>query len=351
MGWFWASATPAVRQPEIPTPSPSPSDAAPVSNLPSTSQIDEEYLTYLYQSRCPVQHGQPTNTNATPTSEGSCPIRAKDSPFYVPPSNSAKSQNATPSAPEPEQKSVLSMLNPLNYMFADISQSRAPNQTVELSVDREPSSIPRGDSSGAKWEYPSPQQMYNAMLRKGYMDTPQDAVESMVSVHNFLNEGAWQEIVDWERTFSKGLVQGWQKCRRGSENLAMDLERERMRSGVGGGIDDEPRLARFMGRPQDLTPKAQFFQLLGRIYPSKFGTAPPFDRHDWYVLRKTPQGDKEIRYVIDYYSGPPEPTGEPVFFLDIRPAVDTPTAAAERLLKWGGDIWWRASGGAARENQ
>lgn len=38
MGWFWASATPAVKQPEIPTPSPS--DATPVSNLSSTSQYE-----------------------------------------------------------------------------------------------------------------------------------------------------------------------------------------------------------------------------------------------------------------------------------------------------------------------
>lgn len=76
---------------------------------------------------------------------------------------------------------------------------------------------------------------------------------------------------------------------------------------------------------------------------------PPFDRHDWYVQRHTPDGKKhEVRYVIDYYSGPPEPTGEPVFYLDVRPAVDTPTAAAERLIRWGGDVWHRASGAEAR---
>lgn len=78
---------------------------------------------------------------------------------------------------------------------------------------------------------------------------------------------------------------------------------------------------------------------------------PPFDRHDWFVSRQTPSGPKEVRYVIDYYSGPPEPTGEPVFYLDIRPAVDTPTAAVERVMRWGGDIWWRASGGVVRENK
>lgn len=80
-------------------------------------------------------------------------------------------------------------------------------------------------------------------------------------------------------------------------------------------------------------------------------TNPPFDRHDWYIMRQTPSGPREIRYVIDYYSGPPEPTGEPVFFLDIRPALDSPTAAVERLMRWGGDVWWRASGGSVREQQ
>ena len=134
-------------------------------------------------------------------------------------------------------------------MFASISQERAPNQTVDLGVDRELSSIPRGDSEG-NWEYPSPQQMYNAMLRKGHTDTPQDAVESMVAVHNFLNEGAWNEIVGWERTFAKGLGSGWDKCRRGEENLGFELMKEELM----GRVDEatEPRLIRFQGRPKEL---------------------------------------------------------------------------------------------------
>lgn len=52
--------------------------------------------------------------------------------------------------------------------------------------------------------------------------------------------------------------------------------------------------------------------------------------------------------MIDYYSGEPEPTGEPVFYLDVRPAA-TVTGAAERLIRWGGYVWWKASGGEVRE--
>lgn len=77
---------------------------------------------------------------------------------------------------------------------------------------------------------------------------------------------------------------------------------------------------------------------------------PPFDRHDWYVHRPIAEGQpKEVRYVIDYYSAPPEPTGEPVFYLDVRPAVDRPSAAIERMMRWGGDVWYRASGLSVRE--
>jgi cytochrome c heme-lyase len=230
-------------------------------------------------------------------------------------------------------------------MPTDLSQSRSPQQSVSLPLSRELSSIPKGDNGEGNWEYPSPQQMYNALLRKGYTDTPAEHVETMVAVHNFLNEGAWAEIVEWERRFSGGLWNGMAACSRGEDGTLASAE----------SIPDDvpqPRLTRFMGRPGDMTPKARTLQTLGKLWPSKFGTEPPFDRHDWFVKRCDAEGKcREVRYVIDYYEGPPEPTGEPVFYLDVRPAVDGPTAACERLLRWGGDVWWRASGGAVRETK
>ncbi|KAF7712440.1 Uncharacterized protein PECH_003235 [Penicillium ucsense] len=331
MGWFWANSQ--TKAPVAPHPT------TPGAAIPPGCPMHESGSTAVPPAVVTQKAEPPSN----------CPMsKAKDSPFAA--SAGAKASNPpapseTAAAAAPQQ-SALSKLNPLNYMFSSISQERAPQQTVDLSVNRETSSIPRGDSEG-NWEYPSAQQMYNAMLRKGYTDTPQDAVESMVAVHNFLNEGAWNEIVGWERTFAKGLGAGWERCRRGEENLGYQLMKEEMT----GQIDQtsEPRLIRFQGRPKELTPKARIFQTLGWVYPSKFETPPPFDRHDWFVQRQTPSGPKEIRYVIDYYSGDPEPNGEPVFYLDIRPALDTPTAAVERLMRWGGDVWWRASGGAVRE--
>ncbi|TEY76465.1 hypothetical protein BOTCAL_0058g00120 [Botryotinia calthae] len=318
MGWFWAD---------------SPAPAAAASGMRN------------------VPHALPKDSNATPPP--SCPMHKPGAdalkPVAKPPASSPES--ACPYTPdnvsqESKATSKYSKYNPLNYMFPDLSQERAKDQTIVLPTEREPSTIPKGTGDG-NWEYPSPQQMYNALLRKGYTDTDATAVESMVSVHNFLNEGAWAEIVEWERRFGKGLFKGWENCRRGEEGSKAGAE-------IGANEDEvpQPKLVRFMGRPKEMTPKAAMIQAMGWAFPEKYGTEPPFDRHDWFVQREYNGQKKEVRYIIDYYSGGEEPTGEPIFYLDVRPAL-TPTQAVERMMRWSGDVWYRASGAsdrAAEEN-
>ncbi len=67
--------------------------------------------------------------------------------------------------PNPPMSCDPQALNSLNQM-PNLPQSPAPNQTIHLPLDRTESSIPRDQS--AKWEYPSPQQFYNALVRKGW---------------------------------------------------------------------------------------------------------------------------------------------------------------------------------------
>lgn len=237
-------------------------------------------------------------------------------------------------------------------MPKSIANSRInPDQAIMLELEREASTIPRGDGSGSNWEYPSPQQMYNAMLRKGYTDTPAEDVPAMVAVHNFLNEGAWAEIVDWESRFSGGLSRGWEISKKGEENAPMIAEMLARKEKIAAAAEPkQPSLVRFMGRPDEPTPRARMLAFMGWLWPARFESSLPFDRHDWFVRRHTPDGsEKEVRYVIDYYSAPPDEHGEPVFYLDVRPAIDGPTAACERMMRWGGDVWWRASGGSVRE--
>lgn len=66
-------------------------------------------------------------------------------------------------------------------------------------------------------------------------------------------------------------------------------------------------------------------------------TEPPFDRHDWIVRR--PKTGEEVRYVIDYYSAPPEPDGSPVFSLDVRPALDSFGSVKQRIAVATEEVW------------
>lgn len=238
MGWFWAD-----------------------------TEVASPVLTHERPSGgCPVNHKAPS---ALPASTGQCPVDHSNM-----------------------------KINPLNKMPHLPQSPISDAQAVVLPVDREMSTIPKS-KDGARWEYPSAQQLYNAMVRKGYSQSGEH-VESMLSVHNFLNEGAWQEILDWE---SKAAP------------------------------DSQPSLMRFTGMPNKLSPKAFFY--------SRFmGGQEPFDRHDWFVDRH----GKEIRYVIDYYEAPNDEHGEPVFFLDIRPALDSPVAAYDRISRWTSETWKKASG-------
>ncbi|TDZ38405.1 Cytochrome c heme lyase [Colletotrichum trifolii] len=347
MGWFWADVPATTVQVGISASHPH-GGVHPAGPPPPGCPMHNKTLDALNPnpkpavaaapspSACPVPHDQ---RQATAPASG-CPVPHDQRHATTPPPSACPVPHEQP---KPEPKSILSQLNPLNYMFKEISQAPALNQAIALPTDREPSTIPKGSGDG-NWEYPSPQQMYNALLRKGYTDTDITAVESMVSVHNFLNEGAWAEIVAWEERFGQGLYKGWQMCKRGEENSEDMVEK------LKDGSEEPPTLIRFQGRPKDMTPKAVMTQVLGWLYPSKFETEPPFDRHDWFVSRKMGNTTKEIRYVIDYYSGDPEPTGEPVFYLDVRPAA-TPLGVAERIVRWGGDVWWRASGAEVRERE
>ena len=66
-------------------------------------------------------------------------------------------------------------------------------------------------------------------------------------------------------------------------------------------------------------------------------TEPPFDRHDWIIRR--PKTGEEVRYVIDYYSAPPEPDGSPVFSLDVRPALDSFQSVKTRITLATEEAW------------
>lgn len=150
--------------------------------------------------------------------------------------------------------------------------------TANLPTEREISSIPRTDNR-ANWIYPSQKQFYEAMMRKNWSPQAED-MNTVVPIHNQVNELAWRHIQNWERAY---LQDAEQKC---------------------GGIS----LTSFKGDLKKLTPRAWFKMAV-------LGQEKPFDRHDWLVDRC----GVNVPYVIDFYSGG-ENGG---VFVDARPKVNS----------------------------
>jgi cytochrome c heme-lyase len=186
-------------------------------------------------------------------------------------------------------------IDPNNQMPIDLNTP--PTSATSLTPERVKSTIPKGGTDSDTWLYPSPQMFYNALARKNKLDgVEENDMNTVVAIHNNMNENTWRQILAWE-------------------SLHEDEAK---------GPGREPKLLRFMGRPDDLSPRAW---LKSRI----FGCCKPFDRHDWIVDR----GGKEIRYVIDYYHDEsavsidktPESlmdaTSVKSIKVDVRPAVDS----------------------------
>lgn len=60
------------------------------------------------------------------------------------------------------------------------------------------------------------------------------------------------------------------------------------------------------------------------------GRKLPFDRHDWVVDRC----GQDVRYVLDFYQGPPKSNSLVSMHVDVRPALDSWQAAFDRAEKW-----------------
>ena len=180
------------------------------------------------------------------------------------------------------------VLDPRNNMPVAANQAPFPGQKALLSTDRVDSNIPKGGTDGT-WVYPSPQMSYNALKRKGKGDDVEERdMESVVHAHNTMNELTWREVAAWEMLHRR-------EC-------------------------GQPTLMRFLGRPDDYSPLARIRQYFG-------DGALPFDRHDWYVDRC----GKEVRYVIDFYFDDDRAGSPDAFSLVVRPALDGPGAALDRV--------------------
>lgn len=251
------------------------------------------------------------------SSSGSCPVRhtptsASETGGY--PVKHEPASNAT--LKYPEYNVYSQPVDKSNHMPKGArTQMPTATQKAEISTDRMKSTIPKGGSTenDTTWTYPSPQQFYNALARKGKLGdgTSEEDMESVVALHNNMNEKTWAQVVEWEKqTYNP---------------------------------TSSPKLLKFQGRPHDLSPKATLKHYL-------LGHPLPYDRHDWTVLR---DDGTTVRYVIDYYyddtraleteeSARPSlhnRDATPSLLVDVRPALDGPTQFVARAVQMPYKLW------------
>lgn len=164
---------------------------------------------------------------------------------------------------------------------------------------------------------------YNSLARKSKLgDTEESEIESVVSIHNNMNEKTWAKVLEWEEVLDPITTES------SSSSSTNQQQQQQTQQG--------PKLLKFMGRPSDLSPKAYLKNLF-------FSHPLPFDRHDWTIQR--PNGT-QVRYVIDYYhdESRAKETEDSAFpamhdrdaiesiLVDVRPAV----IDLEELMSGGG---------------
>lgn len=154
-------------------------------------------------NEAPASCPYPGKTEELKTDGPSCPMpqrprpTTEDGPSCPMPKKEQKKVEIPPGCPMHKKgEDELNMLN----MMPELNQQRQSDQSIDLPTERVISSIPKSKDDGAKWEYPSPQQFYNALRRKGW-ETPEEEIETMVDIHNFLNEEAWNEVLKWESKY------------------------------------------------------------------------------------------------------------------------------------------------------
>lgn len=228
---------------------------------------------------------------------------ARDDTTDTPPESGATSSSSTfskacesDSADAPVYDVYGQEISTDNMMPKQANQLPSPGQRVPLSTERESSTIPKGGGAktGETWTYPSAQMFWNALSRKGKADDVDEGdMGTVVAVHNAMNERTWGEVVQWEKRFH------CEEC-------------------------TDPKLLRFRGRPDDLSPAARW-----RMWV--FGYPRPFDRHDWVIDRC---GKSSARYIIDYYYREDDASGDPIE-IHVRPALDSISAAWDRVRSYG----------------
>lgn len=169
-------------------------------------------------SECPVDHS--TRSRWLQSQKAGKQAEAARHPFI--PGNSVSMPNTSSS----KAKAALSSERETSTIPRFLAASAVNPQDTAAA-----SSVTEASSSSSKWVYPSPSQFFTALQRKD-RNPKQEDMDTVVTIHNAVNERTWQEVMKWEREA-------------GEEGTA--------------------QLVTFKGRPNDRSPRAWWKVLIGSV--------------------------------------------------------------------------------------
>ncbi|RHY93642.1 hypothetical protein DYB37_001023 [Aphanomyces astaci] len=272
-------------------------------------------------------------TPLKPTAQEGCPVKHSNvAPEGCPVKHSGNTTSVVgEGCPVVKKQKVYNVysqeIDPTNNMPSNPNQEPNDGQKYPLNTTRVTSTIPKGGTDGT-WTYPSEQMFFNALRRKGKgEDVHEGHVQTIVSIHNNMNERAWNQVAAWEEALHPGYALDTTNPWLYIPPIVTQY------TNTNNMCRSDSKLLRFCGRPDDLTPIARLKTLFGFVYDK------PFDRHDWVVVRND---NTEQRYVIDYYFDDDKAAEDAVprlhdvtsvksITMYARPAVDSLSAVVDRI--------------------
>ncbi|KAK3621174.1 Cytochrome c1 heme lyase [Elasticomyces elasticus] len=192
-----------------------PENSNPEDKCPVDPKTREKWLEAAKARKPATQPSPPPHTTSTPQPQSTAGRFSLDTLSWLPSSASPPQPQPRSTAPVRPKMYRLSTDREISSIPRAVSPTQPlnPAEQAALPTTQKPTashgSPPANaqsdtgyDKDSGNWIYPSQDQFFKAMRKKGHEAEAND-METIIPIHNAVNERAWAEIKAWEAPYSK----------------------------------------------------------------------------------------------------------------------------------------------------